>query len=364
MKSLLSFLLPMAALAAAELGVPEEEARIHGTASEVHVPCNLKGVMLTWYWIPLYPRCADIKGNEKKTICSLISNQTHKDPKNRFEMRSEVKLQEGNSRATLILRALYMNDSGDFYCSNSKKDSPRVTVTVKSGNQNGILVEYFKCTRHKYWQANLTCNSCEYKRDAEVHQDGAIKWTLNGQPAPSTILTQKSRNIVQVRLNPKHSYGLWKCSDPVCPRQSDGYCLENDPKTLEGCVNKETSMFTPSPPEKTSFDSYVIGGACSGLLVLLLVGAVFVVCRKRQSRSLSSSETTKEPEIQGTKHSAVPEGSPERRNREARTVVDHSSTEGGSEGIQYSTLQFMETGGVEIHMDKDTVTYEELCSCD
>ncbi|KAF7236216.1 NAD-dependent protein deacylase sirtuin-5, mitochondrial [Varanus komodoensis] len=196
----------MAALAAAELGVPEEEARqkqakrytvvLAIITSPRKLPRDHAGCRQTVLTMRVLKKmlltCADIKGNEKKTICSLISNQTHKDPKNRFEMRSEVKLQEGNSRATLILRALYMNDSGDFYCSNSKKDSPRVTVTVKS----------------------------------------------------------------------------------------------------------------------------------------------------------------------------VPEGSPERRNREARTVVDHSSTEGGSEGIQYSTLQFMETGGVEIHMDKDTVTYEELCSCD
>ncbi|XP_062979577.1 uncharacterized protein LOC134396901 isoform X2 [Elgaria multicarinata webbii] len=279
---------------------------------------------------------------------------------NRFEWRSSMKKEENDS-IILTLEDLYMNDSGIFYCSDGRLDSPKIKVSVKPGYQNEIVAEYSKKPQGRHWRVNLTCNSCANKTLVKTDGNDTITWKLNGKDVPKRIIIQKLKNIIQITNNPRHSHGLWECSDQACPGQSDGYCLESVPGTSEEFGNKETYFFSTKSPgtKKGEVDPRVIGGCVAGLLALLLVGVVvFVTCRRRSSHNTSPSDTTKEQEAQGSKPST--EGSPKRRNKEDSGTANPTSTEHEAAGIQYSMLQFRETGGHQNQMDKEMVIYAEM----
>ncbi|XP_042308378.1 uncharacterized protein LOC121922715 isoform X4 [Sceloporus undulatus] len=306
MKSLFFLYGALAALAAVKTDF-EEEMKVDA-GSDVQIPCSLKGPQVTWFWIPRYPICAGLKGDkEEKAIFTVISSGIKRGSE-RFQNRLTVENQNPDNISIITLRFLYMNDSGVFYCSAGKEKSPQTQVTVNPG------------------------------------------------------LTEKElRDTIIIKRHNRQYFGLWKCIRPSCLTQFDGYCLENDSETSRSDADVETT--TVSTTDVTArANHHVIGGSIAGLLILLLVCVIlFIICRRRHSHDVSPSGT-REPETQESKELAGSEGSPQKRDGKEPGTEDHTFTEGAGEGIQYSTLEFKETGQHQMKTDSEvsSVIYAQM----
>ncbi|KAG8127720.1 hypothetical protein E2320_014692, partial [Naja naja] len=185
---------------------------------EIKIPCDLKGAQLTWYWIPRYPICAGLKMGRIE-ICNVISNTMHINKKlKRFQ---RMMAEKNNGKSFLTVRFQHMNDSGTFYCFNGRRNSSFLSVM-------GMTVDPPEKSHRRKQSVKLICNSCDDNMDGQTHESSRIIWTINRKNASNHgSLIRLLRTTIIVEDSPSN-YGLWKCSNPRCLTQSDGYCLEDE----------------------------------------------------------------------------------------------------------------------------------------
>ncbi|XP_061475273.1 uncharacterized protein LOC133380979 isoform X2 [Rhineura floridana] len=346
MKFFLFLILVAAALAVVKTGT-HKEMKTLTAGSQVKIPCKLKGPLLNWYWVPQYPICAGI-GNEGHVAVFSVTGGEDRVLPMRFQQRSAKQGNKANGSLVLILKTLNMNDSGIFYCSDGKKNSTMISVTVEPGDGGGI-VRTSKMTLQNHQTVTLSCKLCEDQDQAK----STTIWMLNGKEVSENADIRWTRNSLTIKKFSRQYYGLWNCSHPACQY---GYCLE----ASSGKSGNEEILHSNPNLQGPTADPRIIGGCVAGLLTLLLVGAiVFITCRNRSSHSIS--ETAKQTEAQGSNDPAVPEGSSQSREKEEPGTDDHAYIE-GAEGIQYSAVEFRESGRYQTKMDNgtSTVIYAEM----
>ncbi|KAM6472699.1 uncharacterized protein PHA67_005771 [Liasis olivaceus] len=345
MKSFL-FLIPAAVataiLAGTTTGAPQEMEVNAG--AEIKIPCSLKGVRLSWYWVPHYPICAGIRLIPKEIFLMISSSTSTNGKVDRFQKPSYLPPQEMKGNFSLTVQFHHMNDSGIFYCSNGKDTSSEISVAVKSDDQSGMKVETSKDSQKGKERVTLICQSCK-KSAARTDESTITTWTLNGKKA-SVFRELKNRIIVE--KSPQND-GLWKCRHPTCPMEFDGYCLENKFRTSKKPEIEETSGTTSTPLNTTKeFNIQIIGGSVIGLLTVLWIGGIiFALWKKLQARRISSSKTAKESKSQEIQNSVGVEQHPKKQGKEKDVEMDE-----GAEGIQYSVLQFKELEQCQGQKDK------------
>ncbi|KAM3848076.1 uncharacterized protein M6D78_004702 [Vipera latastei] len=271
-------------------------------------------------------------------ICSVISDEmVINENLERFQRPSKLMLEKNNGRFILTVPLQHMNDSGTFYCSDGRRNSSFISVSVKSDNRRGMKVYPLKNSHGSKQRVKLTCNSCDDQLEAQTQDSSTIVWTLNGKKT-SNHISVKLRVTITVKDSPQN-YGLWQCSNPRCLTQFDGYCLEDEFRVSERLESEEMPWSTPAPLGTKKFKILVIGGSVIGFITLLWMGvAIFVLWEKLQSRRISPSKTAKEAKSQGIQDSVGVEKPLKNQGKEKDVEMNE-----GAEEIQYSVLEFKET---------------------
>ncbi|XP_077779669.1 megakaryocyte and platelet inhibitory receptor G6b [Podarcis muralis] len=193
---------------------------------EVEIPCQLQGPKLTWYWIPRYPICAGFSDRGKKEIFSTSSVGEDQVLLERFQSRAEKQGEKGERNLVLVLKSLYMNDSGTFYCSNGNRNSSKISVSVEPDKENGIRVRPSTTPPGHHDSVTLSCKPCKDQRGDKSDGNTKITWTQNGLPVSNNSADIRvKRNAITIERFSSRYYGLWNCSHPAC---QNGYCLEGN----------------------------------------------------------------------------------------------------------------------------------------
>lgn len=350
MKAFLVFRWVLAALALVKPGSFGEEI---DAGSDAKILCDLKNPNLgrKWYWIPQYPICAGVKGGPE-IIFSPGTGSEKLIFLDRFQQRLTEVNQEKNRKISpfLIIQTTYMNDSGIFFCSNTKKNSSKVLVTVKPGYQNGINSTESSKKFQQRQSIKLSCSNCEDQNKVGATSNDNIIWTLNGHTVANRTDIRITKNNIVIKSFSSQYYGLWNCNRSMCPGKFKGYCLESDLRTSQR-DRKETATLSPSPTPidpGNSVDAHLIGACVAVSLGFLVVGTViFFIWRRRQPHSVS--ETTRKLHLQDSKKLT---GTPMKRDEEA-TLPDDDHIPNEAEGVQYSTLSFRDPGGHQIKTDNE-----------